>query len=386
MSETKKAAHHDRPNTDILFDKDTLFQGLMDEDANVNEWDTKLKQSRILPGEVMEDEPVCIWINDEQKQIEFGTLGNFSVISGKAKSKKSFTTNLVLAAGVNGSKFNGGPFSVKMPPNKKRILLFDTEQGRRRTWQSLNRVCRLAKIETPANLEYYDLRQYNPEDRKQIIHYALNEGNPEKDIGLVVIDGCRDLIHDINQPSEASGLVTYFMQWSAINMLHIVTIIHQNKGDKNARGHLGTELINKCETHISVNVDEKDKSISIVNPEETRDISFNPFVFRINEDGLPECLPDYEIKGSGDNSSKKRFDPYKFEPESHHLVLKEMFKDGDIQGKDNMIAKTKIAWGANGYNIGDSKAKEAMEYWNKMELVENISKVGYPGLYKYKVG
>jgi len=101
---------------------------------------------------------------------------------------------------------------------------------------------------------------------------------------------------------------------------------------------------------------------------------------------LPECLPDYEIKGSGDNSSKKRFDPYKFEPESHHLVLKEMFKDGDIQGKDNMIAKTKIAWGANGYNIGDSKAKEAMEYWNKMELVENISKVGYPGLYKYKVG
>ena len=138
MSETKKAAHHDRPNTDIPEDKDKLFQGLMDEDANVNEWDIKLKQSRILPGDVMEDEPVCIWINDEQKQIEFGTLGNFSVISGKAKSKKSFTTNLVLAAGVNGSKFNGGPFSVKMPPNKKRILLFDTEQGRRRTWQSLN--------------------------------------------------------------------------------------------------------------------------------------------------------------------------------------------------------------------------------------------------------
>jgi hypothetical protein len=103
MSESiKKAAHMTADSPIKPQDKDSFFQGLMDEDANVNEWDIKLKQSRILPGDVMEDEPVCIWINDEQKQIEFGTLGNFSVISGKAKSKKSFTTNLVLAAGVNG--------------------------------------------------------------------------------------------------------------------------------------------------------------------------------------------------------------------------------------------------------------------------------------------
>jgi len=384
MSETKKAAHHDRPTTDILFDKDTFFQGLMDEDAN--EWDIKLKQSRVLPGDVMEDEPVCIWIKDENNHIPFGTLGNISVQSGKAKSGKSFATNLMVAASLHGSLFNAGPFKVILPPTKKRVLVFDTEQGRRRVLRALKRICKMAGIEIPDNLEYYDLRKFNPEERREIINHALNEGNPLKDIGLVIIDGCRDLLNDFNEIKESNNLVTQLMQWSDINQLHIATIIHQNKGDKNARGHLGTELINKCETHISVSVDIKDKKVSIVNPEETRDISFNPFAFRINEDGLPELLPDYEIKGSGNNSSRKLFDPFKLPPESHHFVLKEMFKDGDIQGKDSMIVKTKIAWEANGFKFGNSKAKEAMEYWNNMDFVKNIARVGFPGLYKYKGG
>ena len=378
----KKAAHMTADSPIKPKDEDTKITGYEKE----IDWGKLLKESRVLHTDEPDEEQVCIWIKDEMKPIEFGTLGNFSVISGKAKSKKSFTTNLIVAAAAEGGTFDAGPFDVELPKDKRRILFFDTEQGRRRTWLSLKRVLRLANINVPTNLEYHDLRQFNPTERRELINQALNQENPQKDIALVVIDGCRDLIHDINQPIEASGLVTYFMQWSAINMLHIVTIIHQNKGDKNARGHLGTELINKCETHISVNVDEKDKSISIVNPEETRDISFNPFAFCINEDGLPECLPDYEIKGSGDNSSKKHFEPFKLQPESHHLVLKEMFKDGDIQGKDSMIVKTKIAWEANGFKIGNSKAKEAMEYWNKMDFVKNIARVGYPGLYKYKGG
>ena len=382
MSEIKKAAHHDRPNTDIPQDKGTKITGYEDE----IDWGEELKKRRLYPTDEIEDEAVCIWIKDEINPIEFGTLGNISVISGKAKSKKSFTTNLIVAAALNDSTFDAGPFNVVLPENKKRVLVFDTEQGRRRGLKALNRICKMAGIETPSNLEFYNLRADSKDERLKLIIHALNGGNPQKDIGLVIIDGGRDLLFDFNNPEESYDVVTKFMQWSEINMLHIVTIIHQNKGDNNARGHLGAELINKCETHISVEVDKKDKSISIVSPEHTRDVSFDPFAFQVNEHGLPALLPDYEIKGSGDNSSKKHFEPFKLPPESHHFVLKEMFKDGDIQGKDSMIVKTKIAWEANGFKIGDSKAKEAMEYWNKMDLVKNIARVGYPGLYKYKGG
>jgi len=47
------------------------------------------------------------------------------------------------------------------------------------------------------------------------------------------------------------------MQWTDDRQIHIHTILHQNKGDENARGHIGTELNNKAETVLLV---EKDKS------------------------------------------------------------------------------------------------------------------------------
>ena len=37
----------------------------------------------------------------------------------------------------------------------------------------------------------------------------------------------------------------------------IHTILHQNKGEEHARGHIGTELSNKAETVLQVEKDEK---------------------------------------------------------------------------------------------------------------------------------
>jgi hypothetical protein len=360
MSEIKKAAHHDRPNTDIPQDKGTKITGYEDE----IDWGEELKKRRLYPTDEIEDEAVCIWIKDEINPIEFGTLGNISVISGKAKSKKSFTTNLIVAAALNDSTFDAGPFNVVLPENKKRVLVFDTEQGRRRGLKALNRICKMAGIETPSNLEFYNLRADSKDERLKLIIHGLNGGNPQKDIGLVIIDGGRDLLFDFNNPEESYDVVTKFMQWSEINMLHIVTIIHQNKGDNNARGHLGAELINKCETHISVEVDKKDKSISIVSPEHTRDVSFDPFAFQVNEHGLPALLPDYQISGNGDKSAgKKSFNPFEVQPESHHKILAEVFKDSNSIGYADLRRSLKIQWQALDIPISDNKIQELITYY-----------------------
>jgi hypothetical protein len=213
-------------------------------------------------------------------------------------------------------------------------------------------------------LEYFDLRQFNPEIRRGMINHKLNEENSQKDIALVIIDGCRDLIKDFNSPDESIELVTFFMQWSAINLLHIVTIIHQNKGNEYARGHLGTELINKCETHISVEVDKGDKSISIVNPNDTRDISFNPFAFRINNDGLPELLPDYQTKGDGDKpGGRKSFNPFNVEPEMHHKVLAKVFSDTNSIGYKDLQNRLKIQWQSFSIDIPNNKIQQLITYY-----------------------
>ena len=89
------------------------------------------------------------------------------------------------------------------------------------------------------------LREQTPDKRKQIIGYML-ENMP--DVGLLIIDGIRDLMYDINSPSESTDLINLLMRWSSGYNLHIHTVLHLNKGDDNTRGHIGTELNNKAET------------------------------------------------------------------------------------------------------------------------------------------
>ena len=77
---------------------------------------------------------------------------------------------------------------------------------------------------------------------EKFIRYAIyNTPN----VGLVVIDGIRDLMLDINNSTEATKLVGDLMQWTSEQNIHIQTVLTSTKGDDNARGHIGTELNNK---------------------------------------------------------------------------------------------------------------------------------------------
>ena len=134
------------------------------------------------------------------------------------------------------------------------------------------------------------LRECTPDKRKQIIDYML--ANME-DIGLVIIDGIRDLMYDINSPSESSELINLLMKWSSEYNLHIHTVLHLNKGDDNTRGHIGTELNNKAETVLQVTKSTQDVNISEVKAMHIRDKDFEPFAFRINDSALPEIAEDY---------------------------------------------------------------------------------------------
>ena len=78
-----------------------------------------------------------------------------------------------------------------------------------------------------------------------------------ENVGLVVIDGIRDMVYDINSSSESTKVISLLMTWTGERNIHIHTILHQNKGDEHARGHIGTELSNKAETVLQVEKDEK---------------------------------------------------------------------------------------------------------------------------------
>jgi len=201
------------------------------------------------------------------------TKGNFSVITGKAKSRKSTLLSMFLGA------FLTDRIILKWfeSAGNGKLILFDTEQSKFHIHRLVKYACLLSNNELhPENFQVYALRPFNPVERCEIINEILEK---EKNINYVVIDGIRDLVHDFNSAEEATEISTKLMKWTAEYNCHITNVLHQNKGDNNARGHLGTELVNKAETVLSV---EKLENVSKVECAQSRGMPFDGFQFGIN--------------------------------------------------------------------------------------------------------
>lgn len=212
------------------------------------------------------------------------TLGNFSAIKGKSKSKKTFLTTLILSAVTQRGEFQRA-FLAEPPLSKPGVVLFDTEQSPYDAYVTAHRVWDL----TGKNLHFgaFNLREYNPLERCSIIERYLSRAADHT--SLVVIDGIADLAKAINDEDEASRVVSLLMKWSAVYNIHIVTVIHENKNDSYATGHLGSAILKKAECIISVVKDTEDNLRSEVSCDLIRGTAeFDKFSISIDDNGLPK--------------------------------------------------------------------------------------------------
>lgn len=205
-----------------------------------------IKESAVSVTNTYEQSPVVLMVDDAV----IGTLGNFSASIGKAKSKKTFNVSAIVASALSGSTVLH--YRSMFPENKRKILYIDTEQGQHHCQLVLKRILRLAGLpddEKPDNLLMLSLRKFAPKIRMLIVEEAIGT---IPDLGLVIVDGIRDFLYDINSSSESTDIISKFMQWTDDRQIHIHTVLHQNKNDEHARGHIGTEL-NNMYTNTSQN-------------------------------------------------------------------------------------------------------------------------------------
>ena len=149
-------------------------------------------------------------------------------------------------------------------------------------------------------------------------------------VGLVVIDGIRDLILDINNPTQSTILIGNLMQWTSERGIHIQTVLHLNKGDDNSRGHIGTELNNKAETVLQVTKDPTDPDRSIVSPSFIRSKPFENFAFRITDEpdhiNVPELDTNFQDEAI---TSKTAFDYTELTEDQHRQALEVVFSESE---------------------------------------------------------
>lgn len=291
--------------------------------------------------------PVVLSIEGQR----IGTLGNFSLLIGKAKSRKTFFATAIAVAALTNSTFCG--VTANLPEGKRRILYFDTEQSTYDCWAVLDRIVRAANLE-PENLHFFTLRKFSPAERTDIIDHALKTISG---LGLVLIDGTRDLVSNINSENESTVISSKLMRWTQEYNLHIVCVLHQNKADSNARGHVGTESINKGETVLSIVKDELNPDISIVSPEFSRAIDASRLAFSIDENGFPVLVSDYMFNPSGESLT-----------DQEHVSIVQAIFEGIPNGLrySELIKAIKDHAAAKGHKFGDNRCRDFITHYQNM--------------------
>lgn len=260
----------------------------------------QLEKHRIRPSDIIPPPEIAIKMLIDESADNYaimGTLGNFSTYIGKAKAKKTFFVSIAVASAISFEPIFRTYLGC-LPPHQCNVLYFDTEQSKWHVQKVVKRICYLSEIADPENLIVYGLRSEETKTRLAFIEKKIYE---TENLGFVVIDGVRDLVYDINDPAEASEIAGKLLKWSEELNIHIVTVLHQNKGDGNARGHLGTELMNKSETVLAV--EKKDNSdVSVVTPQFCRNREPDLFAFEVDENGIP-----FKVRVPQDRESKTKF-------------------------------------------------------------------------------
>jgi hypothetical protein len=216
---------------------------------------------------------------------------SISAITGKAKSRKS-TLMICLS-----KKF------LDEYPNGK-LMIIDTEMAEFYVHRNAVKLHKLAGFPENVNHErivILQFRELSTEKRFEMFSNAIKKYKPD----LVFLDGVRDLIVNYNEIDDVVELIDEIMRLSNIYKCHICSIIHENKGNTDLRGHLGTELQNKAETVIAVATNKEDKNFSKISARMTRNMPFDDFQIGMDNYGMPYFVDDV---------SSTQYKPYEPEP------------------------------------------------------------------------
>ena len=315
------------------------------------ELESYLKKGAIKATDKVTIPPEILFVGD----CTIATFGNFSASTGKAKSKKTFNIFAMVAAAVTNTTVLN--YRASLPEGKRNILYFDTEQSKFHCHTVLERIYKLSGLslrKDDSRLMFWGLREYTPKLRIALIDYALRKFDG---VGLVIIDGLRDLMYDINNGKEATDVMTVLMAWTSVYDLHIHTVLHLNKNDNNPRGHIGTELENKAETVLVISKNVQNNSISEVKPMHMRDKEFSTFAFHIDDNKLPVLESGFSVTVL----KRKGKSLVSLDDKTHREILSKIFEGKAPAKYNNLVEAAAKAYKEAGFQHGINGIKNLLK-------------------------
>jgi hypothetical protein len=182
-------------------------------------------------------------------------------------------------------------------PLPLKVLWLDTEQSQQSTQDILvNRIIPLCRGDTVEKFDEsffaYNLRGLGFEKRLELTKLAISKIKPD----LVVVDGVKDLMTDINDAVQATLLMEELMALAQRHNCCIVCVLHQNKseGDHNMRGSIGTELMNKAFEVFQCEMIQESETFKVSQTYSRKHHIKQKMFYRLNDGGLPELCDDVQ--------------------------------------------------------------------------------------------
>lgn len=356
----KTAKKMEEPKSNSGLEHQSLEVSMLNKDCfSDEELESYLSKGEIKATDKVTIPPQILFVGD----CTIATFGNFSASTGKAKSKKTFNISAMVAAAVTNTTVLN--YRANLPEGKRNILYFDTEQSKFHCHNVLERIYKLSGLsiqKDDSRLQFWGLREYTPKLRIALIDYALRKHDG---VGLVIIDGLRDLMYDINNGKEATDVMTVLMAWTSFYNLHIHTVLHLNKNDNNPRGHIGTELENKAETVLVISRNTQNASISEVKPMHMRDKEFSTFAFHIDDNKLPVLDSDFFVTVV----KRKEKALVSLDNETHQKILTKVFKERTISRYNELVEVLVNAYDEAGYKRGINGIKNLLKLLSSKGII-----------------
>ena len=314
----------------------------------------------------------------------FGTptlyRGELTAVCGKAKSGKTMFLSVIMAACFREKVMalerhtEHEPHTDATDPTDNgakglRVLWIDTEQSEQSTQDIMrNRILPIARGEGTESADdstdydeclfAYNLRGLGFEKRMELTKAAIAQVKPD----LVILDGIKDLMTDINDAVQATLITEQLMALVQKFNCCMVCVLHQNKSDAdhNMRGSIGTELTNKAFEVYTCEFLEERSVFKVTQSLSRRERIKQRLDYRLDDDHLPvacDLVQEQPRDNLGRWTSKK-----------DNTDLCKLFTEA-FEGRTARPYKQLM--GA-GLRIGNTSEKEKYYAWYKAAIEQEI--------------
>lgn len=229
--------------------------------------------------------PSTLFLKDHATGEYVGIGGDGEIVTflGLQKTRKSAIASCAASCFLSGGTNESLLFRAL--DDGRNLIHIDTEQGETDYYNTCKEM--LWQQGFPSNTNApnfysYRLTNYSLLEKVQYLEWVLNEvGN----VSCIFLDGIVDLCSDYNNLKESQALVGHIRRLMSVHRCLLINVLHNARSTGKARGHLGTEILNKGKCNMTITKD-KDAGFSKLEIDDLRGAREpSPFEFTHTDDG-----------------------------------------------------------------------------------------------------